>query len=139
MIRDLLGETDPYCDEIINTIYSKLVTRDTISFNLDLDWAGNKPSLFTLMETLRESNKTVVCFIKDKTVMSKDEVIDYFQGDMEVAFERGILNFAGKYTDFNNSDWYVMTKHEQVYELTLESYDGNLLKIANLGYPELFK
>ena len=145
MIKNLLGETDPYCDELIKRFYSPVQSNDTMIFNFTAleETFGEKSNLFTLTQSIARSNKRKVCFIINNRIMTLNEVIDQFRGNNEYSYEEYVLRAGWIAAEANADQWLQMSMKEHLAEikkikkLGLENYNGNLLELLVLDYPEL--
>ena len=136
MIRNLLGETNPYCDDLVEAIYYPSSTIRSEICYLSVD---EYVSFNTL---LRKSFKHTFISKETMKVMSLNEVIEFFRGLKEIGCESFMLMHLHQQESGLAIKVIENMSREQLindleYYGRLKNYDGNLLTLAKLCYKGL--
>lgn len=144
MIRKLLGDTDPYCDELIRFLWRS----ETETWGTELFLYNNRP--MELRVALDGVDERGVLFTRFKPrqwrasrkAIPVEDVISHFKvGNEEKRLETIILdsvNFKSK-TKYDIKAWLKLSRDQKLEEIGLPSYDGNLLEIVPLLWPRIIK
>lgn len=137
MIQKLLGETAPYCDELVKHIFSDKRGENVVTVKLEMD---------SLTKVLDQADGRKCCFLIKGKVATIQETINYFQGfngSKEKISESELLRRCNDLAGVKKMLWERYNSKEMLEKLRQEArsfdpsfaaYDGNLLVLARLVY-----